>query len=117
MILLKIPLRPVSTNRLYLVSKYHKIYLSKPAREFTEKCKKMISEQYTEKPIDKPISVTFVFNLTGDKKIDIDNMLRLVINCGNKLLWEDDSLIDSVQAVRKLNQEEDNIRIVINDSN
>ena len=79
--LLKIPLRPISTNRLYLVSKYHKIYLSKQTKQWTEQCKKIISEQYKEKTIENPVEVTIVFNLTGTKLMDLDNMLRLVINC------------------------------------
>lgn len=109
--LLKIPLRPISTNRLYLVSKYHKIYLSKQAKQWTEQCKKIISEQYKEKTIENPVEVTIVFNLTGTKLMDLDNMLRLVINCLQGTIIKNDNQIEMITSIRKMEQPEDKIII------
>lgn len=113
MIIIKIPLRPISTNQLHRMSKSGHIYKIKEAKEWSELAKKFIQEQFTEPVIESNVEITLKICLTGDKPIDLDNCLKLCIDALQGVVIKNDKQIEAITAVRKMNSELDKIVISI----
>ena len=117
MIILKIPLRPVSSNKMYRVSKSGHIYKPKEIVEFEQQVRKLMSEQYNDKILDGNCAITLKICLTGNKPIDLDNCMRMVINALQGIVIKNDAQIVGISAHRQMNCEADKITISITDIN
>lgn len=49
-------------------------------------------------PLRESLSVEAIFYRSNRQRVDLDNMLKALLDAGNKLLWEDDSQIVQVSA-------------------
>lgn len=45
------------------------------------------------RPTTLPVSVTLVFRLRTMRRCDIDNLTKLVLDAGNKIVWADDQQV------------------------
>lgn len=66
-----------------------------------------------EDPITGPISVTMNFFMKRPKSVsrdyptvtpDIDNCIKYYLDCGNKVLWEDDKNIVKIVATQQYDE-------------
>lgn len=117
MIIIKIPLRPVSMNQMYRVSKSGHIYKTKDVVEFEQLAKKFIAEQYSGQVLESNVAITLKVCLANDKPIDLDNCLRSAINCLQGLVIKNDNQVVGISAYRKMNCDSDKITITITDIN
>jgi Holliday junction resolvase RusA-like endonuclease len=113
-IIISLPdIRPLSTNMIYNTNRFGHIYKSLAAVAWTSKVKKMIRDQYQQEPQLGDLAVTITINLKGAKRIDIDNSLKLLLDCANKILWKDDNLISKLTIERNCEFCTDNILMKI----
>lgn len=113
MIIIKIPLRPISLNQLHRVNKYGHVYKVREARAWQELARKIIAEQYNEQILEGNVAVTLKICLKGDKPIDLDNSLKLCIDALQGTVIKNDNQVVGISAYRKLNSEADQITITI----
>src|SRR5436853_489402 len=88
---------PLSTNSIYRSHcrfGYPAYYMTKEGVKLkNEYRKEMWMQRESGKLLDKPFAITVDFYLKTKRKFDTDNMKKLLFDAGNKVLWEDDSLI------------------------
>lgn len=48
-------------------------------------------------PKDQPMSVRVVFAMSTRRRVDLDNLLKTVLDAGNNVLWDDDHLVHHVE--------------------
>ncbi len=117
MIIIKIPLRPVSMNQMYRVSKSGFIYKTKDVKEWESLARKFIAEQYSGQVLESNVAITLKVCLANDKLIDLDNCLKLVTDCLQGLVIKNDNQVVGLSAYRKMNCDSDKITITITDIN
>jgi Holliday junction resolvase RusA-like endonuclease len=69
----------------------------------------VMREQYLDAPLNVPLYVDIVFHYELPKKTvckyptrcDLDNLVKAVMDAGNKLLWTDDRLVVKLIASKK----------------
>ncbi len=114
MVLLTIYKRPIPLNQIYRVNRYGVLYKTKLAKQWVDDVREILSHQFNDSPITTPVNVTIKVNLMGNRKMDIDAPLKLLLDSMNELIFIDDSQIESLIIARKMNCESDYIKILIN---
>ena len=115
MIIIKLPIRPISVNQLYRVSKSGHIYKIKAAKDWCELAQKFIREQFSDPIIESNIAITLKICLTGNKIPDLDNCLKLCIDALQGIVIKNDNQIVGMSCYRKMNCDADQITISITD--
>jgi Holliday junction resolvase RusA-like endonuclease len=77
-------------------------------KEFEEKFKEQIKENLTdEHPYPKEVKLEVIVSVSMDQKrlnaVDIDNLIKSVLDCFNGLVYEDDSQIVSIYGIKDVN--------------
>lgn len=88
---------PPSVNKLYRKSMNGHIYVPKQVKEYKERVKKEISK-HDVKVSDKKIRLVMIFELKGKRDRDIDNMLKILLDGMNKLIYEDDKQVTEIHC-------------------
>lgn len=99
MVHIKIKGTPPSTQHLYL----HKgsiTFMTKEGKEYKEMSQWEIKNQYKDKPTEEAISVIIELYFKDERKRDIDNFNKILLDAGSKLLWKDDTQIQEL-VIRK----------------
>lgn len=110
MICVKLDCAPVAKGRPRMTKTGH-TYTPQKTRDAEDMVKILIKDQYKGEPYgkDAPLSLEARFGLQRPKttkkeqptgKPDVDNYLKLVMDCGNGIIWEDDSQIVEVIATK-----------------
>jgi len=82
----------------------------------------LMKSQFKRFPLAGPLRVGIVFSITKPKSVkrdipavkpDIDNLIKLVIDAGNKIIWEDDNLIIEITARKEYG--EPRIRLTVSE--
>jgi Holliday junction resolvase RusA-like endonuclease len=118
--------KPQSKARHRTMVKNGKVisYTPKKTRESTEFIRDVIDRNKPEKPIDEPIALTIKFYMPIPKswskkkkeqalkreiyptgKPDIDNLIKLIKDSFNQIVWRDDSLVVKYNSIEKLYSE------------
>lgn len=99
MIRITLPILPPSVNEMYKRSRTS-FYKSTEAKEAIEEIQLVIRSQYRGKPLEtEGISVS-VNLFAKNKRRDIDSILKSLLDCGNGILWRDDSLISELHVFK-----------------
>lgn len=94
------------------LSEEYELYIKKKGKtnhqKFEEEFKKYIKENLTEEhPYPKDIKLEVVVSVSMEEKrlntVDIDNLIKSVLDCFNGLVYEDDSQILSVLGRKDVN--------------
>lgn len=86
---------PPSTNKMYMHTR-HGIKLSDEARAYKEYTAIMARNQReSDEPLDGLLSVTYRFY---GSRADVDNLLKVLQDSMNKVIWKDDSQIIELHA-------------------
>ena len=99
MIRIKLKGTPPSTQNIYF-HKGHVVYMSQKGKDCKEIYKWEIKAQYRGKPLLDPFSLVLELYFKDNKKRDVDNFNKLVLDAGSGLLWKDDSQIQEL-IIRK----------------
>jgi Holliday junction resolvase RusA-like endonuclease len=97
LVCLNVPGRPVPKGRPRVV----KGHAYTPARTAEAEARLLshLKVHYPHmRPVQGAMSVTCDFYLSGERSIDIDNALKLVLDAFNGVVWQDDSQVVEVHA-------------------
>lgn len=116
-----IPVEPVPLSRPRVVKdKYGRraVYLSKRSEEAKVLCGRYLRSRLRGKPPIPKSALIFVeldFHILSARRMDIDNLQKLIFDAGNAIVWEDDSSIIGVYAMlyRKSSFEGTGIRVSV----
>ena len=102
----EIPFGPDSVNTHWRTSKYGGQYLSKAGRQFRENVQNFIK---TQKYIifTKKIKVNIELYFKDNRKKDIDNYFKAILDSFNGFLYTDDSFIYELKSTKKLGCDRD----------
>jgi Holliday junction resolvase RusA-like endonuclease len=104
---------PISANTFYgLNQKSGRKFITKKGREFQKQIRDAITDQMKERKIFGPIAVHYSFGYTDERVRDVDNGVKHFTDCIKGILFEDDSLIQTLEAW-KVNKCADPFIIVI----
>ena len=95
----EIPLLPKSVNKLYLRSKTGGLYINPKAVEFKNKVSEILNKLEFKKSENK-IKLIIEFYVIK-KNLDIDNLLKLMIDSMNNIIYDDDRQVYELH-VRKI---------------
>ena len=102
----EIPFRPDSVNTHWRTSKYRGQYLSKAGRQFRDNVQNFIKTQkhitFTGK-----IKVNIELYFKDNRKKDIDNYFKAILDSFNGFLYTDDSFIYQLKGTKKLGCDRD----------
>lgn len=101
------PINPVAASRPRVTTKGHSYYAG-PYKDFRKDIQPLIEELTKgHEPLVGPLSVYVDIYVRRPKstkllhpRADIDNYLKAIFDCFNKILWEDDSQITLVHAMK-----------------
>ena len=95
---LRIP--PLSVNTLWRVNyKTRKMYRSTQYVAWAKQCASLLEEVWKDPPIAGPCSMAVTFSVS--RVGDLDNMLKSLLDAMQTIVFEDDTQIESIAAVRK----------------
>ena len=91
----------------------------------------LLKRAFNHEPLCSPLHVTLIFrfkipkrerkkiapNHPYDKHVDLDNLTKWVLDCGNDILWKDDSIICSINAIKVYGETEETIIKIENITN
>ena len=83
---------PPSVNQLYRKNASGAIYTTPKVIEFKKMVKIELSK-FKMKSSNKPIKMIIVFSIKDKRRRDIDNMLKVLLDSMNKIVFEDDSQV------------------------
>lgn len=99
MIRVHLDILPPTVNEMYKRSRYS-FYKSTEAKQTVEAIQLLMRTQYRGNPLDHEGIVVSVNLHAKNKRRDIDGMLKALLDCGNKILWKDDSLITELHVFK-----------------
>lgn len=102
--------RATSVNNIYRRTRNGKVFKSSPHKKFCEK----INEYVIDKDIyccEKELKLEIKFYLKGKRLIDLDNMLKSLIDSLQGVCFKNDNQICSLHVERYINQLENKIDI------
>jgi Holliday junction resolvase RusA-like endonuclease len=95
-------------------------YTTKENRDFEAKLKLLMRAEFRGKPLEVPLRLELTFSVPKPKsckrqhptvKPDVDNFCKMVMDCGNGILWTDDNLV--VELVARKEYGKPGIRLVV----
>lgn len=101
---------PQSTNNIYQHTG-HRTFMTKKGKELKESYQWQIKSQYKGKPLIKDIDLRIELFFGDNRKRDIDNYNKILLDAFTGILWEDDSQIQSLLIIK--NKDIKNPRIEI----
>jgi len=117
-----IPMRPVAQGRSRSTRSGHHFTPAK-TRQAMAYIQATMRQQYQGPALPGPISIRFLFGFTRPKsnksahhtqKPDLSNLIKLVEDAGNGIIWQDDKQIVEYAYAAKFWAEEDGIELTIN---
>jgi Holliday junction resolvase RusA-like endonuclease len=69
------------------------------------------------KPFTGPVGISAVFRFGTKRRIDIDNVLKAVLDSLNGILYEDDSQVMEIQVRKVMGSDEPGAHIVVTELN
>lgn len=103
---------PPSTQTIYF-HKGHVVFMSKLGKETKEAYKWEMRSQFKKSPLLDPISVVLELYFKDEKKRDVDNFNKLILDAGSKLLWEDDSQIQELIIRKYIDKKNPHVELMI----
>lgn len=92
--------KPISVNRMYRGRKF----LTKEGKDTKEAIKEEVMEKWDEDRIEEPVGLSIHFYM-ANKRIDIDNQLKGLLDCMTGTIYKDDSLITELHVYKIIDKE------------
>lgn len=105
---------PQSTQHIYKMTcrgRFATMYMSKAGKELKESYQWQLKSQYKGKPLTKEIDLRVELFFGDERKRDIDNYNKILLDSMSGIIFEDDSQIQSLLVVK--NKDKANPRIEI----
>lgn len=115
-----IPGDPIALNRPRFYQQYGHTIAYDNQKNQKRSISRLMASNFNQKALELPCHVSIEFfvscpisdkdnnlrlwNLITPTKRDIDNLIKFVLDCGNGILWQDDRLITSIQAIKKFSK-------------
>lgn len=93
----------LSTNHIYKATcrgKFASVYMSKDGKDLKENYQWQLKSQYKGKPLKTDIDLRIELFFGDNRKRDIDNYNKIVIDSLTGILFEDDSQIQSLLIIK-----------------
>lgn len=103
---------PYTTNSLY-GQKGHRRYMTTKGKELKEDYQWQIKSQYRGNPMKGDIDLRVELFFADNRKRDIDNYNKILLDAFMGLLWEDDSQIQSLLIIKNKDLKNPRIEIQI----
>lgn len=94
---------PQSTNHIYKSAcrgKFATVYMSKDGKDLRESYQWQIKSQYKGRPLTKEIDLRIELFFGDNRKRDIDNYNKILLDAFTGILWVDDSQIQSLLIIK-----------------
>lgn len=88
---LTIPGEPVSKGRPRVTS--HGTYTPEKTKTAEEEVGWALKLAWKKEPSTSDFMVGMEFHVKGKRRWDLDNLMKLVLDAGNKIVWKDDSQV------------------------
>ena len=116
--MIKITLKgePKSTNNIYRSTcrgKFATVYMSTAGKELKESYVKQAKEQYEGSPTGAKVKVDIKLYFKADRKHDIDNFNKLILDSLTKIIWKDDVQIKQLSLSKDMDRENPRAEIEI----
>lgn len=111
MVKIKLKDTPPSTQHIYRHNG-PRTYMTQEGQDCKEAYKWEIKSQYKGKPLLDPISVIIELYWNDNRRRDVDNFNKLILDAGSGILWEDDSQIQEL-IIRKFNKKGSGVSLCI----
>ncbi len=108
---------PQSTNHIYKTTcrgKFASVYMSKEGKDLKESYQWQIKSQYKGKPKTGDIDLRIELFFGDNRKRDIDNYNKILLDAFTGILWEDDSQIQSLLIVKNKDIKNPRIELTLN---
>lgn len=101
---------PQSTNHIYRHAG-HRVYMTKEGADLKESYQWQIKSQYRKKPLEEDVKLKIELFFGDNRKRDIDNYNKILLDALSGILYVDDSQIVSLEIIK--NKDIKNPRIEI----
>ena len=108
---------PQSTNHIYKTTcrgKFASVYMSKEGKDLKESYQWQIKSQYKGKPKTGDLDLRIELFFGDNRKRDIDNYNKILLDAFTGILWEDDSQIQSLLIVKNKDIKNPRIELTLN---
>lgn len=103
---------PPTTNTLYR-HHGHVTYMTAKGKEYKEMFYWEVKSQYKGKLVDSDVSVVIEFYFKDNKKRDLDNFLKCVLDSCTGILWKDDSQIQELTLRKFVDKKNPRVELFI----
>lgn len=107
---------PKSTQHIYKMTcrgKFASMYMSAEGKALKEDYQWQIKSQYKGKPITKEIDLRIELFFGDNRKRDIDNYNKILLDAFTGILWEDDSQITSLLIIKNKDIKNPRIELIL----
>ena len=102
---------PKGRPKIRVIGRFPQVYTPPKTREAESTFLKQVINQRPEEPFEGPLSVSIAFfklkpksykkdHTHWDKKPDLDNLIKLVLDALNKVFWKDDAQVVELKCTK-----------------
>lgn len=105
---------PQSTNHIYKSTcrgKFASVYMSKAGKDLKESYQWQLKSQYKGKPKKDDLDLRVELFFGDKRKRDIDNYSKILLDSMSKIIFEDDSQIQSILIIKNIDIKNPRIEI------
>lgn len=109
---------PQSTQHIYKMTcrgKFATMYMSKEGKDLKESYQWQLKSQYKKKPLTGEIDLRVELFFGDERKRDIDNYNKILLDSMSGIIFEDDSQIQSMLIIKNKDKRNPRIEIQVND--
>lgn len=114
MILLTFKTLPVTTNRLYGISRTGRRFTTARMGQSKHDIGWEATAQFRKKPLEGPLEVTITTFWPDKRKRDVDNT-KGFIDALSGIVWADDSQIQDLHQKKRFDKENPRVEVVVKD--
>lgn len=85
---------PLSVNHLYKRGRHGGVYMTQEGKDLKEMWMYEVMQQWKEAMITEPVAVEVIIYWPDKRKRDNDNALKLIFDCMQGRVYEDDNQIE-----------------------
>ena len=91
---------PPSVNSVYLRSKHGGVFISQRARDFKKRIEEVVKD-LMDKPVEGDLRIEAEFSLKRKGKRDLDNMLKVLCDSLNNIVYKDDNQLMEISCKKE----------------
>ena len=110
---------PKSTQNVYRVActgRFPRMYMSDIGKSIKEDYQLQLKSQWKKKPLKKELSVTIRLYFKQNRKHDVDNFNKIILDSLTGIVWEDDSQIMEILIQKYLDKDDPRAEIDITET-